>query len=60
MSITYMINEGGAYMLSANAAEVAEHVVRAGATYIVQGTPDEQAEGKRRVEREIQKLRGNG
>jgi hypothetical protein len=40
-----------------SAAEVAEHVVLAGASYTVQGTPEEQAEGARRVEEAIQKRR---
>ena len=39
------------------AAEVAEHVVLSGATYTVHGTAEEQAEGTRRVEAEIQKRR---
>ena len=57
MAITYTITEGGMVMGSSGAAEVAEHVVLAGATYTVQGTPEEQAEGVRKVEREVKKLR---
>jgi len=57
MAMTYTITEGGSVMGCSSAAEVAQHVVLAGATYTVQGTPGEQAEGVRKVEREVQKLR---
>jgi capsule polysaccharide export protein KpsE/RkpR len=57
MAITYTIHEGGAVMGAGSAAEVAEHVVRSGATYTVQGTAEEQADGARRVEAKILALR---
>jgi len=44
-------------MGAGSAAEVAEHVVRSGAAYTVQGTAEEQAEGTRRIEAEILRLR---
>ena len=56
MAITYIITENGAVFGSTNAAEVAEHVTLAGATYTVQGTHEEQDEGHRRVNEEIRKL----
>lgn len=59
MAITYTITENGSLMVCSKSAEVAEHVVLAGATYIVQGTPQEQAEGRRKVDKEIAKLRSN-
>jgi len=50
VAITYTITEGESVMGSTSAAEVAEHVVLAGASYTVQGTPEERVEGTRRVE----------
>jgi len=57
MAITYTITEAGAVMTCTSAADVAQHVVLAGATYTVHGTPEEQVRGTRVVEEEIQKLR---
>lgn len=57
VAITYTITEGESVMGSTSAAEVAEHVVLAGASYTVQGTPEERVEGTRRVEDAIQKRR---
>lgn len=50
MGIVYYVTIDGGAMASAKAREVAELCLDRSATFTVGGTPDEQAEGLRRVE----------